>query len=72
MEQLVFINSNPCKIFGKRQAINVIQVTPRRSYDSFQLQSANITDGDYIQSLDLYHKTAQLELMDTLRSRYMY
>ncbi len=56
------------------QAINVIQVTPRRNYEPLFSGTINITDGDWrIQSLDLFlTKSAQLELMDTLQINQIY
>ena len=56
------------------QAINLIQVTPRRNYEPLFSGTINITDGDWrIHSLDLYlTKSSQLELMDSLQINQIY
>ncbi|MFT3824070.1 MAG: DUF5686 and carboxypeptidase regulatory-like domain-containing protein [Chitinophagaceae bacterium] len=54
--------------------INEIQVIPRRNYEPLFSGTINITEGDWrIHSLDLMlTKTAQLEIMDTLKIKQMH
>lgn len=60
--------------FENDQAINVIQVTPRRDYEPLFSGTINITDGDWrIYSTDLLlTKKSQLEIIDSLQITQLY